>query len=216
MTKLKEEARVRRRWLSDSFNRCAQSIEEAAASARSMVKAMEQTGVLLRAPPERPFVENSKENDMLTWDNFEFIESEATLPWFPLDWIMVDEHLDYCLQRVDAFYLRLLNVITHDAVVCNRYYVPKKTVEVAEKVWENPCKNNNHPVVTGVVHGKPLNFRASEDVVVKIDTKKPSTCSGQYEIYKGHFWYQVKDGTLMCELSCLISDKTDQAKLGRI
>lgn len=48
-----QEVRARRRWLSDSFNRGAQSIEEATASARSMVKAMEQTGVLLRAPVRR-------------------------------------------------------------------------------------------------------------------------------------------------------------------
>lgn len=48
-----EEARARRRWLSDSFNRGVQSIEEATASARSMAKAMEQTGVLLRAPARR-------------------------------------------------------------------------------------------------------------------------------------------------------------------
>lgn len=45
-----KEARDRRRWLSDSFNRGAQSIEEATASARSMAAAMEHTGLLLRAP----------------------------------------------------------------------------------------------------------------------------------------------------------------------
>lgn len=45
-----QEARVRRRWLSDSFNRGAQSIEEATASARAMAVAMERTGLLLRAP----------------------------------------------------------------------------------------------------------------------------------------------------------------------
>lgn len=48
-----QEARERRRWLSDSFNRGAQSIEEATASARSMAAAMERTGVLLRAPVRR-------------------------------------------------------------------------------------------------------------------------------------------------------------------
>ena len=42
--------RVDRRWVSDSFNRGAQTLEEAAASARAMATAMERTGLLLRAP----------------------------------------------------------------------------------------------------------------------------------------------------------------------
>lgn len=45
-----QEARARRRWLAVSFNRGAQSIEEATASARSMAQAMENKGMLLRAP----------------------------------------------------------------------------------------------------------------------------------------------------------------------
>lgn len=45
-----KDVHVRRRWLSDSFNRGAQSLEEATASARSMAIAMEQAGTLLRAP----------------------------------------------------------------------------------------------------------------------------------------------------------------------
>lgn len=45
---------MRRRWLSDSFNRGSQTIEEAEASAKAMKKSMERAGILLRAPVEKP------------------------------------------------------------------------------------------------------------------------------------------------------------------
>ena len=45
--------RERRRWLSDSFNRGAETLEEATVSAREMAASMERQGTLLRAPSRR-------------------------------------------------------------------------------------------------------------------------------------------------------------------
>lgn len=47
-----KEARERRRWLSDSFNRGTQTLDEATVSARAMAASMERQGVLLRAPAQ--------------------------------------------------------------------------------------------------------------------------------------------------------------------
>ena len=47
------EARVRRSWLSNSFNRGAQTLDEATESARSMAASLERKGLLLRAPSSR-------------------------------------------------------------------------------------------------------------------------------------------------------------------
>lgn len=49
----RQEARERRRWLSDSFNRGTQTLDEATVSARAMAASMERQGVLLRAPVRR-------------------------------------------------------------------------------------------------------------------------------------------------------------------
>lgn len=46
-------ARLRRSWLSDSFNRGAQTLDEATESARVMALSLERKGLLLRAPSNR-------------------------------------------------------------------------------------------------------------------------------------------------------------------
>ncbi len=48
-----EEAHARRRVLSESFNRAAQSLEDATKSARTMAESLERKGLLLRAPSIR-------------------------------------------------------------------------------------------------------------------------------------------------------------------
>jgi hypothetical protein len=45
-----DKVRARRRWLSDSFNRGTQTVEEATVSARAMAESLERQGLLLRAP----------------------------------------------------------------------------------------------------------------------------------------------------------------------
>jgi hypothetical protein len=44
------EANTRRRWLSDSFNRGVQTLDEATEGARAMAASLERQGLLLRAP----------------------------------------------------------------------------------------------------------------------------------------------------------------------
>ena len=48
-----EKVRVSRSWLSSSFNRGAQTLDEATESARSMAASLERKGLLLRAPSSR-------------------------------------------------------------------------------------------------------------------------------------------------------------------
>lgn len=48
-----QEGQSRRRWLSDSFNRGAQTLDEATESARAMADSLERRGVLMRAPVRR-------------------------------------------------------------------------------------------------------------------------------------------------------------------
>jgi len=43
----------RRRWLAESFNRGAQTLDEATESARSMAASLERKGLLMRAPARR-------------------------------------------------------------------------------------------------------------------------------------------------------------------
>jgi hypothetical protein len=45
-----QEVRARRSRLSDSFNRGAQTLDEAAVSARAMAESLERQGLLLQAP----------------------------------------------------------------------------------------------------------------------------------------------------------------------
>ena len=48
------EVLARRRVLAESFNRAAQTFEEAALSAQKMVESLEKRGVLLKAPRRPP------------------------------------------------------------------------------------------------------------------------------------------------------------------
>lgn len=161
---------------------------------------------------------------MLTWDNFEFVENTTgnncleSLPTFPIVDSLSERTLEESLEKADRMYCMLLNALVREAVVNNRFYAPRGSIDPDLKVWDVPCKKNDLPEVKGMLRGELVNFRAATDAVVKVVTTKPLTQPSErkWENYKGHFWYQVNGDSVEYELSAAIAKSTDQSKLGKV
>lgn len=160
---------------------------------------------------------------MLTWDNFEFVRNTenfywVSLPRFPVVDTITERTLEQSLERADRMYLALMSAFVREAVVNNRYYAPAGSVDPDLRVWEVACKKNNLHIMDSMLGGEPANFRAAEDVVVKIVSEKPPKWPHEqdFESYKGRFWYRVNGDQVEYEFYGVISKETDQSKLGRV
>lgn len=161
---------------------------------------------------------------MLTWDNFEFVENTIdnnyleSLPKFPVVDSISERTLEESLEKADRMYCMLLNALVREAVVNNRFYAPRGSIDPDLKVWGTPCKKNDLPEIKGMMNGEPVNFRAATGVMVKVVTTKPLTQPSErkWENYKGRFWYRVNGDEVECELIAAIAKSTDQSKLGRV
>lgn len=152
---------------------------------------------------------------MLTWDNFEFVQSDEELPWFPVNSHLGEEDEEEILRRLSKAYFNLLVYMSSQAVRTNTHYVPQNTVEVKE-VWDSPCEKNNLPLcVFKLYPDNDLSFRAETGVRIKVKTKFESEEDGWVQHPHG-YWYRVVDGVVEASFYGLISSETDQSKLGKV